>query len=411
VSREEIRTFAELSGAQGYRQIQAWREQRRIPRWVVVSDDDNELLVDFGNVLSVETFVDLVRNRPVALLKEVFPDPTEQVVEGPEGRFCHELIVPFTRRPATRQGLARGSHSPVPRRVHSPGSNWLYLKLYCGDATADRLLRDLLVPVVEKALGASAVDRWFFIRYADPHPHLRVRFRGRASFLVGEFLPEFCRRSEPFERTGELSRLQVDTYEPELERYGGVEALDASERIFQADSEAVLRIVTTLAGDEGLRARWHLALRGMDLLLDGFGFVLDEKAALSAGARDSFAKEFSVGAEFEHQLGQKFRGERTTLERLLVREDDDRSELSPGLGYLRARSDEVARAATVLRTLACAGKLTAAIESIAVSHLHMHANRLLRSAHRAQELVLYDFLGRLYRSQLAQRDKGKATNG
>ena len=29
----------------------------------------------------------------------------------------------------------------------------------------------------------------------------------------------------------------------------------------------------------------------------------------------------------------------------------------------------------------------------------MHANRLLRSAHRRQELVLYDFLARLYESR------------
>ena len=32
----------------------------------------------------------------------------------------------------------------------------------------------------------------------------------------------------------------------------------------------------------------------------------------------------------------------------------------------------------------------------------MHANRLLRSEQRAHELVLYDFLARLYESQLAR---------
>ncbi len=38
----------------------------------------------------------------------------------------------------------------------------------------------------------------------------------------------------------------------------------------------------------------------------------------------------------------------------------------------------------------------------APSYLHMHANRLLRSAHGAQELVLYDFLCRLYESRAAR---------
>ena len=46
-------------------------------------------------------------------------------------------------------------------------------------------------------------------------------------------------------------------------------------------------------------------------------------------------------------------------------------------------------------------QLTLPLPELAVSYLHMHANRLLRSAHRAQELVLYDFLARLYQSQAA----------
>ena len=49
-----------------------------------------------------------------------------------------------------------------------------------------------------------------------------------------------------------------------------------------------------------------------------------------------------------------------------------------------------------------ARRLSVPLAELAVSYLHMHANRLLRSAHRAQELVLYDFLGRLYESQAAR---------
>lgn len=47
------------------------------------------------------------------------------------------------------------------------------------------------------------------------------------------------------------------------------------------------------------------------------------------------------------------------------------------------------------------------LRTLAGSYIHMHANRLLRSAARAQELVLYDFLCRLYESQAARRDRGQ----
>ena len=38
---------------------------------------------------------------------------------------------------------------------------------------------------------------------------------------------------------------------------------------------------------------------------------------------------------------------------------------------------------------------------LVASHVHMHLNRLLRSRHREQELVIYDFLARLYSSTAA----------
>ena len=50
-----------------------------------------------------------------------------------------------------------------------------------------------------------------------------------------------------------------------------------------------------------------------------------------------------------------------------------------------------------------AGELTLPLAELAPSALHMHANRLLRSAQRAQELVLYELLGRAYSSQAARR--------
>jgi hypothetical protein len=46
--------------------------------------------------------------------------------------------------------------------------------------------------------------------------------------------------------------------------------------------------------------------------------------------------------------------------------------------------------------------LSAPLPELAPSYLHMYANRLLRSAHRAQELVVYDFLCRLYDARAAR---------
>jgi hypothetical protein len=66
------------------------------------------------------------------------------------------------------------------------------------------------------------------------------------------------------------------------------------------------------------------------------------------------------------------------------------------------RSKGLAPVMTELQTGAAAGRLSVPLLELAPSYLRMHANRLLRSAQRPQELVLYDFLRRYYESRAAR---------
>jgi thiopeptide-type bacteriocin biosynthesis protein len=86
---------------------------------------------------------------------------------------------------------------------------------------------------------------------------------------------------------------------------------------------------------------------------------------------------------------------------------DAGSELEPGFELLAERSGRLAPIAAELREAQAQGLLTVNVADLAASYLHMHANRLLRGAARAQELVIYQFLVRLYESQLARRKRGR----
>jgi thiopeptide-type bacteriocin biosynthesis protein len=291
---------------------------------------------------------------------------------------------------------------PRLRRSFPPGSEWLYAKLYTGPATLDQVLRDVVRPSVEAALGSGAADRWFFVRYGDPDWHLRLRFHGRPDRLHGEVLPALQAAAAPLLDDGRLWRVQLDTYEREVERYGGAEGIVLAERLFHADSEAVLALAALLPEDARGDVRWRLAFAGMDLLLGDLGFDLDARRAVIRRTRDEFAAEFGAGADFKHQLGAKFRPQRSSLEALLGQTAGADARLAPGLEVLRRRSDRLAPVLGELKARERAGWLSVPLTELAPTYLHMHANRVLRSAHRAQELVLYDFLARLYESQAAR---------
>ncbi|HKQ62734.1 MAG TPA: lantibiotic dehydratase [Candidatus Polarisedimenticolaceae bacterium] len=377
-------------------ELRAWRRRGNVPRRVVLGDNDQELFVDLDNVLSVEALLDVVRGRKRAILVELFPGPGELCVSSPEGAFVHELVVPFVapQRPASSSVAGRRARVSAIERSLTPGSDWLYVKLYTGTAAADTVLREIVAPLAARAQSNGAVDRWFFIRYGDPDWHLRLRFHGAPARLLEETLPELQRAVVPLLDNGLVWRMQLDTYERELERYGGADAIEDVERLFHADSEAVLAVLSEPSVDGALDARWKLALAGMDLLLEDFGFDLSARLALARQLREESAREFRVGKRLRIQLGSKFRAERGQLESL---------ERLPGIGWLRERSQAHATPVARLRQRAEAGQLEVSLPDLACSVMHMHANRLLRSAQRQQELVLYDFLARLYESQHARR--------
>src|SRR5205814_344848 len=97
---------------------------------------------------------------------------------------------------------------------------------------------------------------------------------------------------------------------------------------------------------------------------------------------------------------ERFRKDRASLTALLDPGNDGENPLAPGLEVFDRRSAAIAPITAELRALDQAGRLTAPVSDLASSYLHMHANRLLRSSQRAQEMVLYDFLARLYQSRL-----------
>jgi thiopeptide-type bacteriocin biosynthesis protein len=419
--KDELRRLGKTEGSARFRAVQSLRTERRLPRLAALADFDNTLPIDFDNVLSVETFVHAVKERDEATLIELFPTPDQLCVHGREGKFVHELIVPFVKKSVAsvngsvpsmngqrREGnlfsplATRQSHSDCKRRF-TPGSEWLFVKLYTGMTAADQVLRELVAPLRAEALRTGAADRWFFIRYSDPDWHLRLRFHGKPERLYGEILPALDAAVAPLLQDDRLWRVELETYEREVERYAGALGIDLAERIFQVDSEAVLELLELFEpGDEGMDERWRLALCGVHALLADFGFDISERRLVLEKYRAGLAKEMRVEKEFEQKLSARFRKERQSLQALIDPDGVGDNPLAPGLEVLANRSKRLAPLVAELKAAAQAANLSRPLPDLASSIIHMHVNRLLRSEPRKQELVLYDFLLRLYGSAIAR---------
>ncbi len=413
LSEKEVEALGTEEGSRRFAAVQKLKQQRSLPRWIVLQEGDNSLPVDLDNALSVDAFVHVLKRGAQANLVEMYPLFDGLCVAGAEGVFYHELNVPFVRKLETKASeSSRTEAKRIPgleasgvkreSRILPLGSEWLYLKLYGGAGVLDDVLTSALHPLARKAIGCGNAERWFFIRYTDPHEHLRIRFNGPPARLL-ELLPLIHEAFHPLLASGKLWRIEFDTYQREVERYGGLDGMAVAEDIFFADSNAVLDILAELAGDEGLDIRWRIGLMGIDRLLSDFGFDEKTKSEMIARWRTRMQSEFETDMAAKRQLAERFRNQRSKLMPLLDESAQGIAQWSFARRAFERRSACNMEAVRRLRSLAARGELSVDLPDLVASYSHMHINRLIRASQPAHELVFYDFLSTLYDGRLARK--------
>ena len=408
LSRVEIDTLLRLSRVQSFVAAQELRERRGLPRFVEYKETgDNILLVDFDNPLSVDAFIHILRRKEGdAVLREAYPGPEQLCATSEEGRFWHELDIPMLYRP-TKAPVRRPTRKIVPAtdvgpysiaRSSVPGSEWLFFKVYGGWAALDKIISSHIYPTVHYSSASEYVSQWFFIRYSDPQPHLRLRFRGDPARLHSELMPLLSQSLRPFIESGILWKFQVDTYIREIERYGGEKGTCLSEEIFHADSEAVVELINSLPLENELDSRWRLALLGTSLLLSDFDLNESERLELLRDLRSSYDRKFNVGPRERKTLGERYRENRAWADAIrnnhAPKAWEDVWESATKL--FGRRSLRIRKVCAELRDLEISGELLASIPELTRSYMHMHINRMMRTRPNEHELVIYDFLYRLH---------------
>jgi thiopeptide-type bacteriocin biosynthesis protein len=389
LAEHEARELAESNDARAT--LGRWRARVAAPRFV----ECDELPLDLDNDLAAATLARMVA-QGARRLSEL--DASALCVRAPEGAFVHQLVMPFVRvaGPSAEPVAPPASCTTWPKR--RPGGEWLSLRIALGPAAVDAVLATHLAPVISALTAAGVVSRWFFLRYGDPEWHLRLRLRGQPRALREEAWPALAAVLDPLAEAGPVDRVQLDTYDPEVVRYGGEQGLELAEQVFHADSQAVLELLA-LAETEDADQRWRAALVGVRRLLDDLALDSRQRyellAALARGGERHFAL---AGGSLRRLLARRYRAQASALTALLEGRSDLARAITPAL---ERRSTRLRPLARDLHALARDGRLTHAVPVLAASFAHMFVNRLLPGEAPAQETVISAFLERQEASRRA----------
>lgn len=412
VKSEGAKALLDANDEQRPAALAAWRESLGLPRLVGIVEFDNVLAIDFDNPVALDTFVDSLKQKRSLTLIEMSIDTRELCFGNGDERYAHELVLPL-RRAKTPTGTNADEANPRRRelgkryepapgaldvdaaqRCRLPGSDWLYYRVYGGASVLDRVLADRLAPLAD-ALRAQGVCRdWFYIRYADPDWHLRLRLTGEASRLAGEAMPQFAQALAQLRAEGSIVRVEIGSYDREIERYGGLAGMDLAESWFGQDSRLVARLLPELRGAPPA-ARWQLAAAALVRSLADFGLDADARADLFTYQAGRFLDEFSMRKERLATLGNKYREFAGSLQSICAGALPDG--LPDSAAVVRILDDEALerrRIGDALRDAEAAGRLHGTVAAMLPSLVHMSANRWFTDNGRAHEMVLYELIRR-----------------
>jgi thiopeptide-type bacteriocin biosynthesis protein len=357
-----------------------WLEQNKVSRFFKFGKGDQVLLFNSADPQELIYFL--------TICSKMKPDTDTLIREASAGcklftdeigkTFHPEIVLTYYHNeciyhpaplPSYYNGKISGSASEI-KKFHLPGSDWIYLEIYCHSVRTNVLLMQYLVTLLKEA--SLLIDKWFFVRYDVPSHHIRLRIKLTDRRNTGELIRCIESWAKPILVQDVISDIQIKTYFPETHRYH-YSGINTCETIFWLDSEHVLRLLKCCLDENETYVHTLLLMAKLFGLLSA---DREENIRAVAVMGNSFAKEFSWDGQAFKIINVGFNG------------------IKQGLQNLH-RVDFLGRPDRLLKYTkrALDGKHDndAALKFI-VDLIHMHINRLFASRQREHEGVLYQFL-------------------
>ncbi len=262
-----------------------------VPRFFSHGMGDKFIVYDKESDLALRCFLKEARYASHAEIRESLINERYQAVSC---QPINQLHIPFRINQLQAEPITALRTNVGPKgAIHRPGAQWATLKIYINQ----RSMPDFIAGELSRLVGEILDERckWFFIRYRDPKPHIRLRIHGPSSHLWAITVPSVLNFLNSDATSLRINDVVLEPYVPELHRYGQDDRIDNCEDIFCADSARALTSVTNFLQDRKVGIE-TVTLLHLHHLLEWLGVDPNRRIKLlrvmGAGADRSFAASY-----------------------------------------------------------------------------------------------------------------------
>lgn len=265
--------------------VEEFRKKWKIPLVTRFLSNNKNYLIYWDRKESIEELKDLTKNRDWVLLFEFPFDMSNTFIKNKaNGHYVNEVFA-FVKNKSRENNLyfRIPPETKTMGRVHMPGGDWIYLKIYMGYKSYNKFMTELYPRI------SAIVKDIFFLPFSDPEFHLRIRIKQGEKKIDPSKLLAFIHKDKELYQ---IQKIVVDTYKQEIERYG-LESIAFAEGLFCLDSKFIAHNYNQLFLVDKMRLPLKV-MATVNRLLDGFEMNLDQKTYLINDLRNSYLEEFEI---------------------------------------------------------------------------------------------------------------------
>lgn len=258
-------------------------DQWSLPKKVIINHRDQKLLIDRTHPGQFALILQILKKQETLKFEEDFDSYFATSQDG-----CHniEFVVPFLRNKKEISAIPHLYHEErdEKNRRKLPGSDWSSWHLYLIKDDNDTFLVENLSPLLASLLKKNLIEKWFFIRYADPQNHIRFRVQFPTHEDNAPALSIIQTSINNWLHELVIKDVKSAVYERELERYGGAEHIDLTETLFCLDSFAAVKTLHGLAVDNSMDKTLLATLSGY-IFLKEFALTSEDITKVCVGGK------------------------------------------------------------------------------------------------------------------------------
>ena len=243
ISRKNLDLTARFSFEKFDKELKRFIFQYSVSRFVYIGQYDNRLVLDLQNYRCKRIlYSSFIKEERISIWE--YYEGCKHPVMYKNNSYCCDLFIPLVRNQNNyiKNNVAMYIPDSHEKRLKILFDEWISMKIYGANDRTDTFIARDISSLTYTLIKNKIIDKFFFLRYRDSSNHIRIRFHGDSETLLKNYsLIQFWMKNLLDRKI--TTNFIIDTYDRELERYGGENVIDSIETLFYSSSLSVIELL------------------------------------------------------------------------------------------------------------------------------------------------------------------------